>query len=378
MLRSAPELSNDPVTGTTCSRLLILAWEALRMDPKRSMAFVAAYAAVSRVLVSEEHRQSVDTALSEICKDLPVLSYESLLHELHDAIATLPRERQLDLAALLRLSALLCREAPEGASKIARDHARTCLSVMLNDDFPAQSPELRLEVLRLVESLCRERAMSLQVQDVGQIWLLLARILAPSAVHDEHTSPAQFMSLVAATTSLIRLRRDLVAPTLPHLTQVLRLLLSALRSPRPQLGAKQLRDVCGELPRFISARADGSGGLGADEARAFARLLTALATKTTIVGRGHETASLARPFAHHAPGVLLAYVSAAAAPLTVLPLAVRRELEPGVFALCGIAGEHGRDSLMAGTAGGQLDAAGKAVFKALWKEFEKQRYVGTG
>ncbi|EJD55310.1 hypothetical protein AURDEDRAFT_155547 [Auricularia subglabra TFB-10046 SS5] len=377
-LQSTPELRTEAVTGVICSRLLMLAWEVLRKDPQRSMGVVATYAAVSRMLASEERRRSVDASLSEICKDLPVVSYESLLHELHDAIATLPRERQADLSAVLRLSALLSRDVPEGTSKIARDHARLCMTVILNDDFATQSQGLRLEVLRHIESICRERVMSLQVQDVGQIWLLLGQILSPSAVHDEHTSSAQFTVAVAAATSLVRLRRDLVAPTLPHLTQVLRLQLGALRSPRPQLGAKQLRYVCNELPRFISAHADGSGGLGADEARALARLLAALATKTTIVGRGHETASLARPFSHHAPSVLLAYVSAAAAPLTVLPLAVRRELEPGLFALCGMAGEHGRDSLMAGTAGGQLDAAGKAVFKALWKEFEKQRYVGTG
>jgi hypothetical protein len=36
--------------------------------------------------------------------------------------------------------------------------------------------------------------------------------------------------------------------------------------------------------------------------------------------------------------------------------------------------EHSRDAMMVSA----LDAGGKATMKALWKEYEKQRYVGKG
>ncbi|KZV92101.1 hypothetical protein EXIGLDRAFT_718699 [Exidia glandulosa HHB12029] len=380
-LHGSPELRSRPEALALCTQLLVLLFTNLSHGPEGAITLVAAFATFSRLLGLERLSTAADEQIIDTLRTLPLASYQVLLKELQDAIHSLPRDRSSDICAVIRLSTLLCREVPEGASKLARDHARACLTTAANDGFARhQDPSVRLQVLRLIETMCRDRPMSLQLQDVGQVWLLLAHILAPSTSHDERTSSAHFHAIVATATSMVRLRRDLVAPTLPHLTHVLRLLVGALRAPRPQLGAKQLRDVCNDLPRFVSARSDGTGALGPDEARALARLMTVLSTKTTIVGRSDDRvpASLTRPFARHAPGVLLAYVKAASAPLSVLSLAIRRELEPGVFALCAMSGEHGRDSIMAGTAGAPLDAAGKAVFKTVWKEFEKQKYVGTG
>jgi hypothetical protein len=76
--------------------------------------------------------------------------------------------------------------------------------------------------------------------------------------------------------------------------------------------------------------------------------------------------------------VLLAYIETLAAPLSVVSLEMRQALEPGVFSMCSACGERGRDSVMAGTAGAPLDSASKAIFKNLWQEYEKQKYVGTG
>jgi len=84
--------------------------------------------------------------------------------------------------------------------------------------------------------------------------------------------------------------------------------------------------------------------------------------------------SLARPFARHAPYVLLAYLQAMNEPLSSMPVGVRRELEPGLFALCMMMGEHGRDTLMVQS----LDVGGKALLKLLWKEYDRQKYVGKG
>jgi len=61
-------------------------------------------------------------------------------------------------------------------------------------------------------------------------------------------------------------------------------------------------------------------------------------------------------------------------PFCVLPAAVRKELQPGLYALCGLLNEYSRDALMASA----TDGGEKAVLKALWREYEQQRYVGKG
>jgi hypothetical protein len=180
--------------------------------------------------------------------------------------------------------------------------------------------------------------------------------------------------MVSIVNALVRLRRDLLGPHLPQLSMVLRHLIRAVRGVRPLLGVKQHRIVGDTLPRWINPDCP----LGEAEARSLARLLTALTTKSLV--RSHasndtqKAESLARPFARHAPYVLLAYIQLMNDPLSVLSVAVRRELEPGLFALCGMMGEHGRDTLMVQS----LDVGGKALLKSLWKEYDKQRYIGRG
>ena len=140
--------------------------------------------------------------------------------------------------------------------------------------------------------------------------------------------------------TLVRLRRDLVLYTLPHLGHALRRLITCLRAPRPQLGGKQRRLVMDTLPRWIAASS--STQLGAAESKSLARLLTTLTTKTLVrthagasagTEQHHKSAqasskpeSLARPFAKRAAYVLTAYADAANDTLCVLPAAARREL----------------------------------------------------
>ena len=119
--------------------------------------------------------------------------------------------------------------------------------------------------------------------------------------------------------------------------------------------------------------------LGAEESKALARLMTTLATKTIVrvhanAGDSQKADSLARPLSKHVAYVLQAYIGAVNDPLCVVPLAVRQELMPGLFVLCGMLNEHDRDALMVSA----LDASGKATLKALWRDYEKQRYVGKG
>jgi len=177
-------------------------------------------------------------------------------------------------------------------------------------------------------------------------------------------------------------RRDLVSAGFPHLALILCRLMSTLKSPRPNLGRKQGNTVASSLPRWVAS----AEPLGGTEAKALARLLTALTTKTTLRsrlggfapsnrGRGleAEAQSLAKAFSKHAPSVLLAYIRAVNDPLCLVSREVRYELAPGLYALCGMMGEKGRDSITP-----VLDNGGKMILATLWAEYQKQRYVGQG
>lgn len=155
---------------------------------------------------------------------------------------------------------------------------------------------------------------------------------------------------------------------------VLQQLLATIRRPRPQLGAKQTALVTDTLPRWVNSACP----IGLEEGKALARLLETLTTKTTI--RTHASAdaqraeSLARPFSKHAAYVIKAYIDAMNDPLCILPAELRKELRPGLFALCGMLSDYSRDAMMVSA----LDAGGKTVMKNLWAEYEKQKYVGKG
>ena len=252
--------------------------------------------------------------------------------------------------------------------------------------------QLRLQVLDLLVQHCSDQVSTfklarndnrdltlpqqaaLRSMDVAGIWLFISKMLAPSQLHDPDTEVDIFHKTIAISSSLIRLRRDLVTSTLPHLGMVLRQLLLSTRSCRPNLGAKQKTLVMNTQPRWISA----SHPLGAEEGKALGRLLESLNTKTTVrilsSSDTQKAESLAKPFSKHAAYVLQAYIEAMNDSLCILSLEVRKELEPGLFALCAMMNEHGRDALMVSA----LDVGGKATLKGLWKEYEKQRYVGKG
>lgn len=212
--------------------------------------------------------------------------------------------------------------------------------------------------------------------DAAAIWLFISKMLAPSQVHDQDTEVMVFHKIIAISSSLIRLRRDLVTCTLPHLGMVLRQLLLSTRGCRSNLGAKQKTLVMNTQPQWINA----SRPLGAEEGKALGRLLESLNTKTIVRTLSSSTLdsqkaeSLTKPFSKHAAYVLQAYIEAMNDSLCVLSSEVRKQLEPGLFALCALMNEYGRDALMVSA----LDAGGKATLKALWKEYEKQRYVGKG
>jgi hypothetical protein len=273
---------------------------------------------------------------------------------------------------------------------------------LFNDNpvYVVGDPMLRLGVLGLVAQYCSDQVghpniipgiadispnptqqAALRAQDTSQIYLLISKLLAPSQDHDADTRPEIFHKIVSILSCLIRLRRDLVALGVPHLGLILARLVRALRGCRPELGAKQRAMVMDTQPRWVSQ----DRSLGGEEARALSRLLESLTVKTTVRlpfggggggGEGFSKAeSLGRAFSKHAAYVMKAYVEGMGDVLCVVGLEVRRGMREGLFAVCEMMGVCCRDALMVG---GGLDVGGKAVVKAVWKEWEEVRYVGQG
>jgi len=128
-------------------------------------------------------------------------------------------------------------------------------------------------------------------------------------------------------------------------------------------------------PRYINAKHP----LGPEEARLLARLLEMLTSKTTVRNNRVNTdvqkaESLAKPFSKHAAYVLKAYIEAMNDPLCIISSSLRKELQNGLYALCGMMTDYSRNAMMVSA----LDAGGKMTMKTLWKDYEKQRYIGKG
>lgn len=218
------------------------------------------------------------------------------------------------------------------------------------------------------------KAVALKSLDVGEIVNITHSLTDGSHDHDGHTSYSIFHAIVSMLGDLVRLRHDLLNSFFPHISKILRRLILLLRTTRPHLGTKQYRFIADTYPRWVNP----SESFRVSDGTALARLLTSFNTKTSVRSRGGselpKAASLARSFARHAPYVLLAYLEAISDPLTYISVQVRKELQPGLFALCAMTGEHGRDTLMMQN----LDVEQRALLKALWGDYAKQKYTGKG
>ncbi|KAF7982078.1 hypothetical protein HWV62_30382 [Athelia sp. TMB] len=341
---------------------------------------VATYISLSAHVAAAVWIKELDVLFLKTSKALPVSEFSGLLDFCQDSLAGEGLSPQ-DLACVVHLSTLLLSEAPQGTLKVIQAFTTGCFNLFAGNSFFYSGPlPLRSEVLNFTAQHCSDRPAALRSQDLGSIWSLISKSLCGSQTHDPESSPSTFHSLISITSAVIRLRRDLVVCTLPHLGMVLRQLISVIRHLRPQLGSKQSKLVTDDLPVWINATQQ---PLGAEEGKALARLLTTLTTKSMTRTHHHhgestsqiqKAESLAKPFSKHAAYVLKAYIDAMNDPLCVLPLDLRRELQPGLYAVCDMLNEHSRDAMMVSA----LDAGGKTTMKALWKEYEKQKYVGKG
>ncbi|KAI0724331.1 Urb2/Npa2 family-domain-containing protein [Cerioporus squamosus] len=331
---------------------LSILFSELQDDPEHVDIVLVAYLSLSRIC-GRTGTANLESRLASASRTMPVDIYASLLDVVYDALPLNKGLSEEDVARLIRFSTIVVRDAPEGTSRICQTHITRCLNLFADDERFVASPVLRGDVLESLVKQCSDRPASLRIVDLSSLWSMMRALLAGSYEHEQSTDASVFHGVVNVLSALVRLRRDLVLNTLPHLGFILRQL----------LGAKQSRIVMDTLPRWIAPTQPLSG----QESKALARLLTTLTTKTM-------PESLVRPFSKHAAYVLTAYIEAVNDPLCSVSSAVRKELQPGLFALCDMLGEHNRDAMMVAA----LDAGGKATMKVLWKEYEKQRYVGKG
>ncbi|KAI5992198.1 Urb2/Npa2 family-domain-containing protein, partial [Pisolithus albus] len=367
--------SRSPLVGTEhvkiCPSVLALPFEELRCLPDSSnMEYSETIAGLHSIYgIETEGNGSFDangglisyTIASlkpggELCVD----HFAGLLNVIAEGIedSRLPACR---CKGLVHLSTIPLRDTPQGTLKVVQAFVTRCLDALTGQLRLYEGPsELKECYLELIAKHCSDRPAAVRSS-------LLRKILSGTTDHDTTTSFAIFQCIVSIAGSLVRLRRDIVIHTLPHLAFVLHRLLSITRRVRPQLGAKQSKLVAGTLPSWVSP----SQPFGVPESRALSRLLTVLTIKT--VPRTHTTqqhtavaAETTRP--------ALAYIDSMNDPVCILTPEMRHELEPGPFPLCEMLGEYNRDALMVSA----LDSGGKTIMKSLWREYEKQRYAGKG
>ncbi|EIN13586.1 hypothetical protein PUNSTDRAFT_129265 [Punctularia strigosozonata HHB-11173 SS5] len=358
-----------------CSAVLEVAVEEMHSAPKshrkRYMEILLAiYVALYEY---SDASNGLFAPISKAINSLSVEEFNAAAQLIAEAL-----ESRAHREGFVHLSQILVREAPEGTMRLVQNHVSSCLVTFISDPDFWQGPiSLSVQALRLLSAQCSNKPAFIRQQDMDGIWAFLAKFLQPSAEHLPTTCVDVFEEIVSIINSLIRLRRDLINTTLPHLGFALRFLVSSLRNVRPELGPRQTRMVTNTLPRWLSVPAR---PLGVPEAATLARLLTGLTAKTiprNHLGSGEDTQqakSMAHAFSKHAVYVIQSYIEVLDDPLCVLRADMRKALQPGLFALCDMTSEHMRDSLMVSA----LDASGKTIMKALWKEYEKQRYVGKG
>ncbi|KAJ1310810.1 hypothetical protein OPQ81_009330 [Rhizoctonia solani] len=300
--------------------------------------------------------RGAEHSFGEACRRISADQHGALTNEIVTLLSE-PENNHTYRVATIRMASLAIRFAPEGTSKARR---RTTTAVLY---ALAQLPQLSVfqEACSIfIAEISTDRANALTASDIAAVWILLNR----ATTSPEEIFLRTYSSIVVALNSLVRFRRDLLTPTLAQLAALLARLIRILRLRTSHaIGAPQ---------RSMESQESLIG-----KATELARLLVGLSTKTVVRLPGNikpeqatKAESLARPFARHAPYLLVAYAESAADMST----AVRNILKPGLFALCDMCGTPTRDMIMVT----MLDTVEKEVFGALWREWEAQKYTGKG
>ncbi|WVQ63421.1 uncharacterized protein L199_001574 [Kwoniella botswanensis] len=260
------------------------------------------------------------------------------LLDLYSSVKTLPAPAVDDLDAIDTRNVLCTAGRWLGTEDPAalREAIDGSLSSTANDD-----------IIEFFERITEDKAFVLHHNDVVRLFPIITRSL-------DHQSLTSNINVLLA---LSRRRPDLILANLPEVVDILSIMFKTLQRSR-------------KLPSPTS-----------DEPQHLSRLLVAL---TQMRLKTHETS----PLAKHIPAILVAYVRAAADLHVGYTPSVRRDLEPGLYALCnlatagGRAHARGREGEGLGTPFGLGEGPGgegeRELWADLWQNWSKSRYMGQG
>ncbi|KAJ3508060.1 hypothetical protein NLJ89_g5963 [Agrocybe chaxingu] len=189
---------------------------------------VAAYIAFAQVLQVDSLKR-MDAYLAKICRKIALPDYTHLLSTVSDSLSTANVNPASQLRHLVQLASLLVREHPSHSLVHTQKFMTKCIAIYTGCSVFVEGPQnLRLQVLDMLAQHCSDQQAALRSLDVAGICLLISKFLAPSKDHDEATQPEIFRQIIMIARPLIRLRRDLVILSLPHLGLILHQLLLSL------------------------------------------------------------------------------------------------------------------------------------------------------
>ncbi|KAG8894223.1 hypothetical protein FRB99_001406, partial [Tulasnella sp. 403] len=314
-----------------------------------------------------------------------------------------------NLITILRLSEILLLNNPKGLSETARPLLLECLSSLAREPLvrpPTKtqccnaSLYVAYETVKFLGIVTTEKASFIRDTEMGYILSLILTILSPSQdinlqLQTDPPPPipsasALYGNITHLLTSLIRNVRSTMATHLADLTRILCVLLDSLKcyhsgtlvSINPNttdttpthrsstLGTQVQLRVQASVPWWVSVPEGNSHNtgvsdwrvLGEADARGLNRVLNALTVKTLPrfasgrkAGKQERSKALALEFNRHAYFVILAYVNAiidhrntgsAGNGVTTISKAMRQAIEEGMFDLCAMVTDQGRDWIL--------------------------------
>ncbi|BEI96791.1 hypothetical protein CcaverHIS631_0203800 [Cutaneotrichosporon cavernicola] len=301
---------------------------------------------------------TLDAALGSIASSLSVQDYSRALDAL---LPLLPSE------GALRATRILISAPVSGSGRALAAALPSLLGALERG-----ARDSVLETLRVVGALTDDRTGLLRPTDAAVLLAVISSVLLPPSNSDTALATASnFVPLaLGPLLTLARHRGDLLLAHLPSVVGALSAFMPLLQRARPGLRHKARRWTMDE-----------------EDAPAHAALLARTLSALAVAKIGSGTRTLAGPLAKHAPAVLVAYARAASDPWAALSPAVRRELEPGLFALAdvttagGRADGRGREGEGVGVPFGLGEAHGEAereVWADVWKAWARKRYTGRG
>lgn len=332
---------------------------------------LAAYIVLRAALPSS----ALDEAFRTFAGTLTAESYSSALTALLPLLLASGRE----LEGALRAAGILVSAPVSGSGKALHTLLPQLLAA-LEAAAGSTSAGVLEQALGVISALVDDRTGLLRPTDAAVLLSALNTVLLPSSPNGSAPAPHLLPLAISPLLTLARHRADLALAHLPSVVGALSAVLPLLQRARPGLRHKSRR------PWWLASDPSANDPVVA-HAALLARTLTALATAKLPTTSEARAKTLAGPLAKHAPAVLVAYARAASDPWAALAPAVRRELEPGLFALCdvvtagGRADGRGREGEGVGVPFGLGEAHGEAereVWADVWKSWARKRYTGRG